>query len=441
MRALGRVRIPKSKSAKLAMLLAVFLSLGSGRSAAQDYTCRLQRDSALASPGNKAASEALTRCTREADSAARERLLRRTESEARRLARTFFDIPEYHDEGRLPTDVERPGGELGPFAGIFASPFLAGFTRPAQIYEQGVPGTLAALVVVDTVDGALLPPSYAKLQLRGGLNCVWLYVNPPSTTHPVPPDYTRNLRWTARVNPATAGVCDRRTAKDAVALPVTAVTDNKFSDDQSYLGVARFDTDAEHHPIFSFRCLNAWCEINVANPCDVRTPDALHRGNPCVAQWDQKSPANDKGRREVVKGWHDEQLLAIRGSDYKWKATNVRALVKPYPPAATLDSIDYENEWQTVAIIEVRNLTPDSKYFGWGLREGDNTLQYQFDGAAKQWKAQILPPIGGAVPWKVHRVLHYDVTLPQTTRFRWTLADDAVWAPCGNGCCSSSAVY
>src|SRR5258705_3968769 len=78
-------------------------------------------------------------CVNRADSVAAAVSLKATDPEAMRLTKLFFEIPEYHDEGRLPAGRDAQGAVLGPPAAIYASPFLNGFTRPAQINEQGNP--------------------------------------------------------------------------------------------------------------------------------------------------------------------------------------------------------------------------------------------------------------------------------------------------------------
>jgi hypothetical protein len=383
--------------------------------------------------GNRAS---LRLCVRRVDSASRATRLRHAQPQALQLATMFFDVPEYHDEGRLPIDREMAGGELGPVAGIYASPFLGGFTRPAQIYEQGLPGTFAALVIVEGKPGDPVPQSYARLQLQTGVNCVYLYVDPPTAGSSG--GYLANLRYTARVSHPTDGRCDRNAAMTASVLPVIAVKSNRFSGDTDYPAVARFDTDINGHPLMSVRCLNAFCEIGVATEKGVRAPDHLNRPNSNAAKWD---PLVGGERQKIVKGWHDEQALAIRGTDYVWRASDVKALILPEPDAAQYDSANFHNQWKTVGTIQIDKAVPTtSKYYRWGLRQGDNKLQFRYNPANTKWEAQVISPSGAApIPWGLmERTVHHDVTVPAIVRFRWTEADDGVWAPCGNACCKAS---
>src|SRR2546423_10792929 len=85
--------------------------------------------------------------------------------EGMNLAGMFFQIPEYHDEGRLPKGRDAIGTVLGPRAAIFASPFLNGFKRPSQIFEQGMPGTLAAIVFLEPSSADDFPQTYQNVGL------------------------------------------------------------------------------------------------------------------------------------------------------------------------------------------------------------------------------------------------------------------------------------
>ncbi|HEV7596001.1 MAG TPA: hypothetical protein VGO33_13480 [Gemmatimonadaceae bacterium] len=404
-----------------------------------DTTCKvelLKMRAEMSASDSALARADLSRCDRMADSINRERRLRQTRPEALRLATMFFDIPEYHDEGRLPKDHQAPGAELGPLAGIYASPFLGGFTRPAQIYEQGVPGTLAALVVVDPQPGEAIPPSYSRLQLQAGVNCIWLYVDPPATGASGA-NYLAHLHYTARVSHSGDDKPCDRTAAMATPLSVVAVLSDHFSHDADVPAVARFDTDAAGVPIISFRCLNSFCEVGVTTESNVRTPDRLKRPHQAQAKWD---PAHGGDRKIIVKGWHDEQALAVRGTDWIWRASEIRALIRPNPKAADYDAAKFAGQWQTVGTIEIFDPVPrTNKYHDWGLRKGNNVVQFTYDPPGTHWKVQIKTDSGTVVPWYfIERTVHHDLTVPAVARFRWTVADDGIWAPCGNACCKAS---
>jgi hypothetical protein len=416
--------------------------------ATPDTTCHTQLTAYRTSP-NVASRSVLMACTDSVDSVYRVTTLNRTDAEASRLVKMFFDVPEYHDEGRLAAGNDSSGRPvLGPFAGIYASPFLHGFTRPAQIFEQGPRGTLAAIVIVEPRLGETIPATYSNLFLSAGMNCVWLAVDPPTRAVRNARDssYRLHLVYHAYVAHARSdtGICDRTVT--APELPVVAVTINHFDVDSVYQPVARFDTDANGNLLLGFRCLNAFCEVGAKEPAAVRTPDGLTRiPGPPEPQWRSGGPTQDQ-RRAVIKAWHDEQTLAIRDAAFYWRPSDVRATIRPVSEAATLDSADFIGKWVDVAKIEIRGEVPrESKYFGWGLRHGTNVVQFRHDPTDNRnaWKARIISdstfgrPITTRWP-HMKRTVHFDVTVPPVVRFRWTGADDGVWAPCGNACCQAA---
>lgn len=407
-----------------------------------DTSCRSEITVFRTSP-DAASRSRMIACTDSVDAVFSQNRLDQTTAESARLVKMFFDIPEYHDEGRLPAGRDRTGRFLGPLAGIYASPFLHGFKRPAQIYEQGLQGTLAALVVVQTEPGESVPDSYRRLQLGGGLNCVWLAVDPP----PRPAmrrdtAYLNHLHYRAYVSHPSEATkeCDRNGTMGA-ELPVVSVQNASFAADSSYPAVARFDTDTLGNLILGFRCLNAFCEVGATSEGQIRMPDGfIHSANRDVAQWRPTTlTPTSQGQRETVKLWHDEQALAIRDSRFIWRPSDVRARIVPDARAATLDSLDFTDTWQRVATIHIEGTVPSqSKYYGWGLRHGRNHVEFQYNERSK-WQARIVRDDGTKISWPyMKRTLHYDITVPPITRFRWTGIDDGVWAPCGQACCKAA---
>jgi hypothetical protein len=367
------------------------------------------------------------RCVDVADSTRFAIPLGHVELEGSRLTKGFFGIPEYHDEGRLPT----VGNQLGPMAHIYASPYLGTFARRQQIYEQGMPGMLAAIVVVDLVPGDTLPDTYKKnLRLDAGVNCVWLYLA----------DTMPGTRYKAYVSTAApSSPCDRNATKRG-PLQVVAVRHPAFTSSSDYPPVARFDVDVSGNlPVMAFKCLAAFCEVGPANPASVRAPWGLSRPDHNKAEWDVPAflPVSQAERRtRVIKGWHDEQYLSVRFND-RWIRLNLRATLTPVPALDTLDASDFLNTWTRVATLTLQdNVQATSKYGKWGLTSGANEIWMQV--AGNVWSVQIRR--GGTVvkTWiHVGRMLHFDAAVPPTARFRWTLMDDGIWVPCGNACCNS----
>lgn len=368
-------------------------------------------------------------CVRPADNNAFEAPLGLIDEEAQRLTKGFFGIPEYHDEGRLPTVANR----LGPMAHIYASPYLAGFTRRRQIFEQGMPGLLAAIVVVELDPDGVIPETYRRLRLEGGVNCVWLYLANASP----------NTNYQAYVSTALPGKpCDRTIPPvPRGPLPVVAVRHPDFTASSDYPPVARFDVDAsENLPVIAFKCLAAFCEVGPATPAGVRTPWGLSRSDQSKAVWNIPvwagfTMSKAERRVRVIKGWHDEQHLAVRNGD-QWSRLKVRATLIPEPSVSTLDAADFLNTWTRVANLLIHDNLAGTKYARWGLRTGSNPLRIQSTGAG--WQAEVYRAATDRVLWiNTGRMVHYDAAVPPTARFRWTRIDDGIWVPCGNACCNS----
>ncbi|MEX2153125.1 MAG: hypothetical protein WD825_07280 [Gemmatimonadaceae bacterium] len=342
-----------------------------------------------------------------------------------------MNIPEYHDEQRLPAYVDAAGRVvLGPLAKIFASPFLGGFTRREQVEENGKPGILVAMVMVDLANDEALPGSYSALGIAKGTNCVWLNV-----------DSGEPSRWIAYVSTVeTDAPCDRGRPSDWFAgVPAGfKVLKVQKSDVRNFAPgdfppVARFDVDAGRMmPLLGVKCLDAWCEIGPAG-ITVRKP------------YEFAAAAVDKaqGIKAVrgIKGWHDEQELALRDDLGVWRLSGIRATIIPSEDLDRLNTKTFRdagtnNTWVTVAEIVVHDNPRGTKYGDkWGLLQGSNFLDLRLEPTG--WKTQIRPPGGRPpVPWLfVMRHPHHDAVVPGTARFRWTGGDDTVWTPCGQHCC------
>ena len=411
-------------------------------SAQQDATCLPELNDFRTLGANATAADSQARrvpmeaCINTRDLLTRDSALAKTDAEALRLVKIFFEIPEFHDEGRLPAANDLSNHALlGPFAGIFASPFAHGFRRPGQIYEQGMPGLMAALIVVDSQKGDVIPQSYKRLQLANGLNCIWLYLPPPPAGASYDGTETKDLPFRAYVSHPSAGSkCDRQ-APVGEPLSVVSVQAAQLAD-SVYPPVARFDVDSLGWPVFGFRCLNAFCEFGTPKG-KTRRPLDIPPGNVPVSQ--------ELRKVSVIKGWHDEQVLAIRDQAGYWRQSGARAHITPEPAAANYDSASFDHQWRRVATLFIHDLDRKSKYaVVWHLANGPNEVWFQFDG--RQWQAEIRRDtvIGDRTVTLRHpmrymtRTLHYDVAVPADVRFRWTGLDDGVWAPCGQACCKAA---
>jgi hypothetical protein len=334
------------------------------------------------------------------DSTRRADVVERISPEVNRLALIAWNIPEYHDEQRL---VDGSGG-FGPEAYIFASPYLDGFTSVSQIAEQGTPGLLVAVVVVEGSSTSPLPPTYTKLGLKGGINCLWLAHQPGSAGGP----------WRGRISAAGPNrECSRTQPTSDLAVIRTAHP--QHGNHADYPPVGRFSEASDGQPLLGVKCLNAWCEFG---------PSGFASRPP------RQASSSKKGR---IKGWHDEQRLALDASGTL--RPSIGASVIPEDDLAGRGVADFQSGWTKVATIHIHDDPTGTKYADWGLRLGANTLELREIGGV--WRARVTPSAGGPQrEWlRVIRHVHFDAVVPATARWRWSSLDDGVWVPCGLACC------
>jgi len=408
------------------------------------------------------AIQGMLACQDTADDNAASRRRNGFNAESARLIKMYLEIPEYHDEGRLPAGSDGTGKLLGPVAAIYASPFLQGFTRSGQIIEHGFPGMLAAIVVVERRIGDNLPATYSNLFLRFGVNCIWLHLPPPAAATPYGKDVAKlplsayvsyagdpaecRQGWMGKTLPAGFNFVIQNAVRGP--LPVVAVRDDAFRHPTDYPPVARFDTDASGNPVLGFKCLDAFCEVlprtTTGGPTQawkaVRAPTGLAPVTGDRPMWSVPAGTQPAAARvRVIKGWHDEQDLGVRDDNYVWRPSGVTATIVPNPGAAMLDSASFHARWHDVATITLHGDPPaNSSYQKWGLQKGENTVNLGYNPARKLWLVRVLRPDGTYINWShVKRTRHFDASVPATARFRWTGIDEGIWVPCGNACCQS----
>ena len=376
------------------------------------------------------------RCIERVDASKRQGALNAMAADARYLAPLAFDIPENHDEGRLKAG---PGSStLGPMAWIFASPHLGGFTRKAQIAEHRSPGVLAAVVIVEN---GPMPQYYQALQLQPGKNCIWLNYAPAGNLYHAFVSHPATVNQPCRPTAPPGGTPP--TIMTGAPLPVVAAAEPGFRVSDGYPAAARFDEDINGVPVLAFKCLNAFCEVGTT-PARRREPGSklnpVPLGTPVQA---------------LVKGWQDEQELAEQVVDAAgvpfWRGSGVRASIVPADNIANHDRAAFSahaDRWFGMAVITIAGpLLPSNKYYGWGLRQGRNYVGMRYASATDTLVVGIFnaklpdPPSASPSPrkvWKVReRMMHWDVAVPPTARFRFTVGDDGIWIPCGNACCRS----
>ena len=326
----------------------------------------------------------------------------------------MLTIPEYHDEQAFPTGP----ASYGPVVVFYASPYLGTFRFDWQIAEHGERGILAAVLDVKTNTGPL-PDPYTKLGLEPGLNCLWLALD--------------NTEWKAYVSqtpPKTA--CDPNPA-NRKQLAVTRSPNELVYTKDDYPAVTRFTEAAidpagnlgttAGQPLLSVSCIGRWCEIG---PQQTGGAADFHVGKPIGAA--------ASVREQRIKGWHDEQWLAIKNNSGDL-VPGFRATFVPEKKINEKNAAAFKPPaWVPVATVHLSADPPaGSKYAKLGLRKGKNQLHVQGQGTT--WTGYWLNAGTKSQEFKVDRVSHFDAAVPGTARFRWQPDDDSMWAPCGQACC------
>ena len=329
----------------------------------------------------------------------------------------MWSIPEYNDEQAFPTSANT----YGPVALAFASPFLGTFKHDWQVEEQGARGMLAAVVVVVDNEGATLPGPYANLGLLGGINCIWLSL--------------QGGKWTGNVSHTKKGsVCSDTATR--TPLGVIARKHLLHPSEADYPPVTRFSeaalpngalpTDTAGQPLIGVRCIDNWCELG---PADAAGLPAFTVSTPIIGL---------KNRQERIKGWHDEQWLAVKVPGGHKPV--IRAAFVPERDVNEKSANDFKGPaWQRVATVHFKDDPAATKYgTQMHLRKGDNYIEIRFFN--NNWEAQVAYKTGGTSPLKfIYRHPHNDAGVPGTARFRWRDDDDGLWAPCGQACCRVEA--
>jgi len=354
------------------------------------------------------------------------------------LTYEFISINEYHDEQKLSDGAQG----YGPFAHVFATPTTETFSHVAQFNGHGTEGALVAVVWVEEGE---LPQTYQRLNLTTGVNCVRLaHVGPTGTAN-----------WSAYIRPAdpTTLQCPPNVPTGAGPTNLLEVHYNQLpghSALRDYPGSARFADatfptagGATSQPVIGVKCLAGWCEIGPQSFTSVR-------------------PLNDAyavlGSRGVIKGWHDEQRLAVMEAGKLMP--KLRATVTPQPNIETLDDdafacaancggttgtrVTNANGWRLVAVITFFDDPANTVYAERGLKLGPNTVEIRNNLDLNVWEARVTPAtVSGAgfvssgqpILRTVMRHRHYDVSVPGTARFKWSHKDETVWVRCSQGCC------
>ena len=353
------------------------------------------------------------------------------------LAGPISNVPEFHDCQELIKD----NGYLSLYA-IFASfrlDLLADSldTLKYTITKRAFPA--AEIYSSDTHE-------YGPLAIKPYFNCLYFYRDGSQwRANMVPIGKDEKDCGKPLVNPATAGT-------ELKVLPVSPK-----SNDDAYPPVARWDWDPAHgEQYIGIKCGVAWCEVGSQQ----FAPASALTAGPSFDPITGFTTTTGTDQVYAIKGWYDEQQLAVPAAAGGVQPGAVHGVIIPNPVLGQLNqATDFHptssKPWVHVATANVTGPYSSKLH----LRNGDNKIYLCYGTAIEchvpgpvptcppsadgKWWAKIESPYWLWPFWLSHKATyrcvtqrpHPSVKIPGTVRWRWTVDDETGWIRCTNGCC------
>lgn len=394
-----------------------------------------------------------------------------------RFSKEIRDVPEFHDCQRLIVNADGNDPTYGPLAAVFAR------YRLDQVSFAALPDSLKDTPLENLVNRssgtdheprtfdvavavplALLyfpegEPPAGFLEAKSQLSCI--YVAPVA-----------GFAWVVPADLDADVPCDTISLSELNSNPRLVVRRTYVSqgDGQEIPAVARWDVTSDRRtPVIGIRCGTAWCEIGTAE----FTPTTSY------------AAAGSDAKRFAVKGWYDEQQLAVfpplrgpeRFANISGKLTRGRNIrpgvnigtVVPTPELEEWKAIDERNgEWIPVARIFMRPdagpyanelgfvgssaSPPEAPYATLSICRGTATSCRP--GIFRRFRASACGLADNPVayyarvdtPGEAPRYLcvkyryHGELAIhPPVVRWRWREDDETIWVRCPEGCCEGAA--
>lgn len=300
---------------------------------------------------------------------------------------------------------------------------------------------------------------YAPLGIVQGWNCLRVFPSSHPSIH----------RFAARMEPASdpencvGPRMDAETRGQDLVVHDHTMTGFTGAD---YPAVGRWEWDIEHKDQYiSLKCGDAWCDVT--------------RADSYVASPDYRLPPGDaKGRRRVfeVKGWYDEQRLAV-GKPGALRPASIQGTIFPDPGLDGIDSTGaFAGTWVPAAQLGLKGPLPayqqkfdmdpgqyppsgpgnsgpfrlNQLYLcldrGGGCEGVPPDLSCDPDTKGDTWYARMDPsqmnqPGPGPTQPAYFCVTRHDHSglgrhIPGTARWRWVKEDEKLWVKCAAGCCT-----
>jgi len=318
-------------------------------------------------------------------------------------------------------------------------------------------------------DGILMATmfAYRALKLERGFNCLHFFRR---TTGIGAPGWVATI---TPVGPDAAAWCDVPLPASAATGPTVFAVDRGPTMSTSAIPpVARWDWDARNQRQYiGIRCDDAWCKVEPkAAPGGVFLPSTLASGAPTA-----------------VKGWYDEQLLAVPPAGML-PVTAVSGIMGSLIPEPDLgipmgqegETSIYLNTWKAVASVRLDALprnytsklnivetagTTNANHVAlcYGITKNGrnpcvasrvgqtNTIPNDVHGVpCSRWFARVGRQPNGSGNEKYFCVTRrgHDSDMngnpmpriPGVVRWRWALKDETMWIRCLQGCCEVKAL-
>jgi hypothetical protein len=350
----------------------------------------------------------------------------------------ILDIPEFHDCQRLIIQKKSNGPlEYTNLTAIYAVPRLdQRFPRMGIVRDRA---RLAAIIYSYQKPYDVLPEQgYPLLGIKTGFNCLYLQPDGKNWTAFV----TQLDKHTNKCNEVWSG-------KERHMLQVHPLAPPDGYTPQDIPPVARWDWDASHSwQYIGIRCGNWWCE---AGPEGFR-PSENHLPIPAEV-------TSHEGKRPyLVKGWFDQQLLAVEdhASPVRLRPGAMMGTVVPIHTPEEKSFIDYQGGLSRAHIFVTGGDYPKLGLKQHPPTEGPGQPNWitvkappggsEYNPAAMEetWEGAWHPSSGTMKPTKVIRrsphayslgVMPGSLDIPATARWRWTVRDETVWTECIQHCC------
>jgi len=364
------------------------------------------------------------------------------------LASTIDHIAEFHDCQRFIVKDDNTGQErFGPMVAIFASEDLATLEESLDSLLERPAARDSALAGAEIYN---YHEAYDPLFIEHGFNCLFLR--------------KENARdWVARMVPVgnQADACLGFQDVNALGHPldVRPVAQGPYGG-QDIPRVARWDWDGTQQYI-GIKCGDQWCEIGpqggFATSSRSWANDVLNQPGAANLQEFAPTTPNDPANRVVeVKGWFDEQRLAVPSGGGGMLPASRPALAIPHPRLGLYDIPYFEqHDWLPSALVV---LPPglDGYITKRNWAAGVNRV-YLCSGSPEECKipsaeAPMCQPEWASndnrewwaktvsssedVKYQCVTRCEQNLEIPGTVRWRWEEQDEKLWIRCATGCCA-----